>query len=155
MRVREWYSWHFPELIKIVSENATYAKLVLFIGNKTTLSDDKLHDLAAVVNDDESVAQSIIDAARVSMGRDISETDLENVLDFAKRAVSLAGYRKSLHAYLVSKMSVVAPNLATLIGEMVGARLISKAGSLTNLSKYPASTVQILGAEKVRLLPLL
>ncbi|KAJ9659789.1 Nucleolar protein 56 [Coniosporium apollinis] len=148
MRVREWYSWHFPELIKIVSENATYAKLVLFIGNKTTLSDDKLHDLAAVVNDDESVAQSIIDAARVSMGRDISETDLENVLDFAKRAVSLAGYRKSLHAYLVSKMGVVAPNLATLIGEMVGARLISKAGSLTNLSKYPASTVQILGAEK-------
>jgi len=30
----------------------------------------------------------------------------------------------------------------------VGARLISHAGSLTNLAKYPASTVQILGAEK-------
>jgi len=50
--------------------------------------------------------------------------------------------------YLISKMGVVAPNLAALIGEVVGARLISKAGSLTNLSKYPASTVQILGAEK-------
>jgi nucleolar protein 56 len=43
---------------------------------------------------------------------------------------------------------VVAPNLAALLGEIVGARLISHAGSLTNLSKYPASTVQILGAEK-------
>jgi nucleolar protein 56 len=45
-------------------------------------------------------------------------------------------------------MGDVAPNLAALIGEMVGARLISHAGSLTNLAKYPASTVQILGAEK-------
>jgi hypothetical protein len=35
-----------------------------------------------------------------------------------------------------------------LSGEVIGARLISHAGSLTNLAKYPASTVQILGAEK-------
>jgi len=45
-------------------------------------------------------------------------------------------------------MNSVAPNLAALIGDVVGARLISHAGSLTNLAKYPASTVQILGAEK-------
>ena len=45
-------------------------------------------------------------------------------------------------------MSVVAPNLGTLVGEMVAARLISKAGSLVSLAKCPASTVQILGAEK-------
>jgi len=45
-------------------------------------------------------------------------------------------------------VAAVAPNLSALIGEMVGARLISHAGSLTNLAKYPASTVQILGAEK-------
>lgn len=47
-------------------------------------------------------------------------------------------------------MGIVAPNLAALIGDTVGARLISKAGSLTSLAKCPASTVQILGAEKVR-----
>jgi len=50
--------------------------------------------------------------------------------------------------YLRNKMEAVAPNLASLIGDTVGARLISHAGSLTNLAKYPASTVQILGAEK-------
>merc|ERR1712150_203899 len=50
--------------------------------------------------------------------------------------------------YLKDKMHNVAPNLAALIGEQVGARLISHAGSLTNLAKYPASTVQVLGAEK-------
>ncbi|MCJ1386593.1 snoRNP complex protein nop56 [Xylographa soralifera] len=148
MRVREWYSWHFPELIRIVSENHQYAKLALFIGDKKRLSDNDLHELAAQVNDDAEIAQNIIDAARVSMGQDISDTDMENVTTFASRVVSLANYRKSLHTYLVSKMGIVAPNLAALIGEIVGARLISHAGSLTSLSKYPASTVQILGAEK-------
>lgn len=148
MRIREWYSWHFPELIRIVSDNHSYAKLALFIGDKKRLSDDDLHDLAAQVNDDAGIAQSIIDVARVSMGQDISDADMENVTTFASRVVGLANYRKSLHSYLISKMSIVAPNLAALIGEIVGARLISHAGSLTSLSKYPASTVQILGAEK-------
>lgn len=45
-------------------------------------------------------------------------------------------------------MNSVAPNLTSLLGETVAARLISHAGSLTNLAKFPASTVQILGAEK-------
>lgn len=148
MRVREWYGWHFPELIRIVSDNHTYAKLALFIGNKSRLTDEDLHAVAVLVNDDGEVAQAIIDTAKISMGADISPTDMENVTHFAKRVVSLTEYRKSLYNYLVHKMSIVAPNLAALIGETVGARLISHAGSLTNLSKYPASTVQILGAEK-------
>lgn len=148
MRVREWYSWHFPELVKIVSENQKYAKVALFVKDKRTLTEDSLHDLAAEVDDDEDIARSIIEAAKTSMGQEISASDMENVVLFAQRVVSLTNYRKSLHSYLVSKMGVVAPNLAALIGEIVGARLISHAGSLTNLSKYPASTVQILGAEK-------
>ncbi|RMD43040.1 hypothetical protein DV735_g2094, partial [Chaetothyriales sp. CBS 134920] len=148
MRVREWYSWHFPELVKIVSENHKYAKVALFVQDKKSLSEDRLHDLAAIVDDDQGIAQAVIDAAKTSMGQELSVADMENVTLFAQRVISLADYRKTLHAYLVSKMGVVAPNLAALIGEIVGARLISHAGSLTNLSKYPASTVQILGAEK-------
>jgi len=148
MRVREWYSWHFPELSKIVSDNLTYSRLVVFIGDKGSLTETMLHDLAALVSDDETTARSIIDAARVSMGRDISKGDIEHIQNFAKRAIKLAETRKSLQDYLSSKMSNVAPNLATLIGDTVGARLIAKAGSLANLSKYAASTVQILGAEK-------
>merc|ERR1712137_725180 len=62
--------------------------------------------------------------------------------------IKLAEMRKSLHDYVKNKMDLVAPNLAALIGEIIGARLISHAGSLINLAKYPASTVQILGAEK-------
>lgn len=82
------------------------------------------------------------------MGTDISQIDMTNVLSFTDRVISLTEYRKSLYGYLTSKMHAIAPNLSALIGEMVGARLISHAGSLTNLAKYPASTVQILGAEK-------
>ncbi|MDI1485083.1 MAG: Nucleolar protein 56 [Ramalina farinacea] len=148
MRVREWYGWHFPELIRIVSENHQYAKMALFIGDKKRLNDRDLDALTAQCNDDAAIAQSILDAAKVSMGQDLSETDLENVMTFSKRVVSLAVYRKALYDYLVGKMGVVAPNLAALLGEVIAARLISHAGSLTNLSKYPASTVQILGAEK-------
>ena len=148
MRVREWYSWHFPELIRIVSDNHQYARLVLVIGDKKRLSDQDMPDLTAQCNDDKEIAQSIIDAAKMSMGQDLADTDMENVTTFAKKVVNLSAYRKTLHIYLVDKMGIVAPNLAALLGDIIGARLISHAGSLTSLSKCPASTVQILGAEK-------
>merc|ERR1712168_1401354 len=74
--------------------------------------------------------------------------DLVNIESFAVRVVGLAEYRKKLHTYLLQKMNNIAPSSSALIGEQVGARLIAHAGSLTNLAKYPASTLQILGAEK-------
>merc|ERR1711935_396942 len=79
---------------------------------------------------------------------DIAPMDLLNIDMFASRVIGLADYRKELATYLRNKMEIVAPNLSTLIGDTVAARLIAKAGSLTNLAKAPASTVQILGAEK-------
>ncbi|XP_048875261.1 nucleolar protein 56 isoform X1 [Brienomyrus brachyistius] len=147
MRVREWYGYHFPELIKIVSDNTTYCRLARLIGNRKELSEESLAALEEVVMD-SAKAQAILDASRSSMGMDISPIDLINIESFSSRVVSLAEYRLELQEYLRSKMGQVAPNLAALIGEVVGARLISHAGSLTNLAKYPASTVQILGAEK-------
>uniref|UniRef100_A0A1B6L8B7 Nucleolar protein 56 n=1 Tax=Graphocephala atropunctata TaxID=36148 RepID=A0A1B6L8B7_9HEMI len=147
MRIREWYSYHFPELVKIVPENYMYARVAQFIKNRKELNEDKLEGLEELVMD-SAKAQTILDAARSSMGMDISPIDLMNIETFARRVVSLSDYRKQLTGYLHNKMEGVAPNLAQLIGDQVGARLIAHAGSLTNLAKYPASTVQILGAEK-------
>ena len=147
MRIREWYSYHFPELIKIVPENALYARVVKLIKNRKELSQDLFEKLEEVLMD-SARAQAIIDASKSSMGMDISPIDLLNIETFASRVIGLTDYRKELSAYLQSKMGLVAPNLSTLIGDVVGARLISHAGSLTNLAKAPASTVQILGAEK-------
>ncbi|XP_005187804.2 nucleolar protein 56 [Musca domestica] len=147
MRIREWYSYHFPELVKIVPDNYIYAKAAKFIKDRKTLTQDKLEELEEIVMD-SAKAQAIIDAAKMSMGMDISIVDLMNIELFAERVVKLSEYRKKLSTYLHNKMQCVAPNLQSLIGDQVGARLISHAGSLTNLAKYPASTVQILGAEK-------
>lgn len=147
MRIREWYSWHFPELVKVVPDNIQYARAVGIIGNKANISEELLPKLEAVLLEEDK-AKDVLDAARKSMGSDVSDVDLININMFASRVVQLAEYRASLHSYLISKMGAVAPNLAALIGEQVGARLISHAGSLTSLAKYPASTVQILGAEK-------
>ncbi|KAL8206441.1 UNVERIFIED_CONTAM: snoRNP complex protein nop56 [Gekko kuhli] len=147
MRVREWYGYHFPELIKIVSDNYTYCRLAKLIRNRKELSEESLEGLEEIVMD-SAKAQAILEASRSSMGMDISPIDLINIERFSSRVISLSEYRKGLQEYLRSKMSQVAPSLSALIGEVVGARLISHAGSLTNLAKYPASTVQILGAEK-------
>ncbi|CAE6459467.1 unnamed protein product, partial [Rhizoctonia solani] len=148
MRTREWYGWHFPELARLVPDSLQYAKCARLIGSKESLTENHIPELAAILDDDETRAKNVLDAARTSMGHDIAEIDLINISTFTDRVIELAEYRKSLTGYLTEKMNLVAPSLTSLIGERVGARLISHAGSLTNLSKYPASTVQILGAEK-------
>jgi len=83
-----------------------------------------------------------------SMGTDISELDLLLMKKLCDEIIEMADYRGQLHEYLKNRMHALAPNLTILLGELIGARLISKAGSLIQLAKHPASTVQILGAEK-------
>jgi len=162
MRVREWYSWHFPELKDVVKDNIMFARAAAYIQDKKTIctpstgkSDgdddeekaDKLPGLIEIIGD-EDTAKAVQAAAKTSMGMECSAIDMMNIVNFTQRMVKLAEFRKNLSNYLTEKMSIVAPNLSALIGDTVGARLISKAGSLTNLAKAPASTVQILGAEK-------
>jgi len=149
MRVKEWYGWHFPELAKLIPEVKTYVSLVNHIKSKSNLKDEANYDgIVEVLDRDEDLAKSVIQASKISMGAELSAVDMVNVSSFASRVVSLVEYRQKLTEYLQNRMNAVAPNLTALIGETVGARLISKAGSLTNLAKAPASTVQILGAEK-------
>jgi nucleolar protein 56 len=124
-----------------------YSRVVHLIKNRKELDESKLEELEEIIGD-SAKAQAVIDASKSSMGMDISPIDLINIESFASRVIKLAEYRKSLFTYLQSKMNSVAPNLTGLLGETVAARLISHAGSLTNLAKFPASTVQILGAEK-------
>jgi nucleolar protein 56 len=146
MRLREWYSWHFPEL-KIVKDNAVFAKLLLLIKDRSQLSDNNF-DAINEITKDEDLTKDIIRGAKSSMGFETTEYDMINIELFANKVVSLTEYRNDLFHYLQNKMHECAPNLTCLLGEQVGARLISHAGSLINLSKFPASTVQILGAEK-------
>lgn len=147
MRVREWYAWHFPELAKIVTDNMAYCKVSRVVRVRDNFDQSRVEELSVACGSDE-VAEEVIKALKMSMGQDIVEMDMQNIDRFAGEVVALYSMRKTLHEYLKAKMDLVAPNLSALIGEIIGARLISHAGSLINLAKYPASTVQILGAEK-------
>jgi len=158
MRVREWYSWHFPELKDVVKDNIMFARAAAYIGEKKSIctgkkdedEDEEMNKLPGLIEilGDEDTAKAVQAAAKTSMGMECSAVDMVNIVNFTQRMVKLAEFRKNLSNYLTEKMAVVAPNLSALIGDTVAARLISKAGSLTNLAKAPASTVQILGAEK-------
>ncbi|VDN26600.1 unnamed protein product [Dibothriocephalus latus] len=147
MRIKEWFSYHFPELMKIVPESANYIKLVNLLRSREETTEDRLQEIEDIIQDREK-AKAIVEAARTSMGFDVTDQDIENLKLFTDRIKSFLERRTKAYDYLVSKLSGVAPNLNTLIGSQVAARLISHAGSLTNLAKFPASTIQILGAEK-------
>jgi len=74
--------------------------------------------------------------------------DMKYIKDLAEQVIEISEYRDELNSYIKNRMNAIAPNLTILVGELVGARLIAHAGSLINLAKHPASTIQILGAEK-------
>merc|ERR1711988_1376735 len=143
MRIKEWYGWHFPEMQKIVVDNTMYAKTVLELGMIKNAKEADLSDILP-----EEMESELKAAAMLSMGIEISDEDLENINALCHQTVKLTEYRTELYDYLKNRMAAIAPNLTVLVGELVGARLISHAGSLMNLAKQPASTVQILGAEK-------
>merc|ERR1712025_1140378 len=103
-------------------------------------------DLSDVLPED--IETRVKEAAEISMGTEISDIDMFNIKHLCDQVMEIQEYRGQLYEYLKNRMIAVAPNLTAVVGELVGARLISHAGSLMNLAKHPASTVQILGAEK-------
>ncbi len=143
MRVKEWYGWHFPEMARIINDNLAYSRVILNMGMR---SNAVRADLAQILPEEIEVA--VKSAAEISMGTEITNEDLENIQALAEQVVSFTEYRSQLSSYLSARMMAIAPNLTALVGDLVGARLIAHAGSLMNLAKSPASTIQILGAEK-------
>jgi nucleolar protein 58 len=143
MRAKEWFGWHFPEMTKIVVDNGQYCKLVVAMQTRFNAKEADFTDIV-----DEELAEKVREAAIVSMGTEISDDDVANISRLCDEVVKSLQYREQLAAYLTSRMNAIAPNLTTMVGETIGARLIQKAGSLLSLAKYPSSTVQILGAEK-------
>ncbi|CAM1294890.1 NOP58 (predicted), partial [Pycnogonum litorale] len=143
MRCREWYGWHFPELGKVITDNAAYVKTVKTVGMRTNFANA---DLSEIVPED--IEAKCKEVAEISMGVEIADEDMSNIVELCDQVIEMTLYREQLYEYLRSRMMAIAPNLSVLVGDLVGARLISHAGSLLNLAKHPASTVQILGAEK-------
>jgi len=136
----EWYAVYFPELR--VSEPATFAKLVQAISRE----DLKAADISSIVG--EQKAQELEAKAKTSIGAKLSKEDLAQMTKLARKLEELYAYRASLEEYQAALAQEIAPNLSILAGPDLAAKLIAKAGSLRKLALMPASTVQVIGAEK-------
>ncbi len=143
-RLREWYSVHFPELDDLVRDHITYARIVAELGDRELITVESLKKLGI----SEHRAERIAKVARESIGAELSEFDIKPIQTLANIMLELSKLRERLTEYTGQVMREVAPNITELVGPLLGARLISLAGSLENLAKMPASTIQVLGAEK-------
>ncbi len=124
-RVREWYGLHFPELAKMVDDR-TYLELIAKHGRRDRLPID----------------------AQESVGAELGEAEERELMGMAALAQTLAGRRAELEAYVERTVRGLAPNVSTLAGPMIAARLVTQAGSVEGLARYPAGTIQLLGAER-------
>ncbi len=143
-RLREWYSLHFPELDDAVREHEDYVKIVAELGHRENLSTENLAKLGF----SQQKSQEIAGLASKSMGADYPDFDIEPMKILARITLELYKLRRDLADYISQVMKEVAPNVTSLVGALLGARLISLAGSLKDLAFLPASTIQVLGAEK-------
>ena len=132
-RIRDWYTIYFPEM-DTISNNETYVKLIAESENR--------EDILEKFNEhfDEDIDYS--------SGADIEENDLNMLKSFAESIYSLQKSRRELETYIDTKMEEIAPNLRDLVGATLGAKLIAHIGSIKRLATYPASVIQIMGAEK-------
>jgi len=124
MRVKEWYGWHFPELGRVVVDNIAFAKVVKAMGFRDNAAET---DFSSILP--EELEAEVKELAEISMGTEISDEDIHSISYLCDQVISLSEYRTQLYEYLKNRMNAIAPNLTCMVGELVGARLISHAGS--------------------------
>jgi len=143
-RIREWYGLHIPELDRLIDKHETYCRLVADLGNRRNFTKENLEKEGLPKDRIGTIAE----AASRSKGAEISDEDLEWIRSFSRDVLELFKFRERAEEYVDSVMKNVAPNMSAILGSVLAARLISIAGGLENLAKMPASTLQVLGAEK-------
>jgi len=142
--LREWYSLHFPELGEQVGDHERYLRLLVSLGRREEFREERLVELGLSPQEARKVSAS----AGSSLGAGMGEEDLEMLREAGRVVLELLSLRRRLAEYLDRRMEEVAPNLRAVVGGLLGARLLSLAGGLERLARMPASTIQVLGAEK-------
>jgi len=143
-RASEWYGLHFPELTQMMQDNVALCRMISEVGTRDGFSAENLAERGLT----DKKVEAILDAAGRSKGGEVSGADMNRVKALASLAVTLSGERDKLNSYVEDAMKRIAPNVSEVAGYTIGARLMAKAGGLDRLAILPASTIQILGAEK-------
>ncbi len=128
-RLREWYELYNPEFSHSVADSKTFAEIILKKSKKDLLKEIKLSE-------------------EETMGADIANDDVKPILDIAKKLIEIFNETEVQEKYLEKLMQKRCPNLNAVCGSLIGAKLIEISGSLESLANSPASTIQLLGAEK-------
>lgn len=128
-RLREWFSLTFPELDKDVYNHEKYAELIAGKSRKELLKELKIKE-------------------KESMGKELSKEDYTQIQGLAKQVIELYTLRSSHEEYLDNIMKEYCPNFHAIAGTNIGAKLFEHGKSLKRLACLPASTIQLLGAEK-------
>ncbi len=126
-RLREWFALYLPEYEHTMNNQEIFVQSVI---NKSKL------DLMKELNIKET------------MGSDLDKTHVQEIRLLAERVSSLQLLRKEHEDYLEKIMKKYCPNVLELAGTTIGAKLLELAKGLKRLAMLPASTIQLLGAEK-------
>ncbi|MBT4350887.1 Pre-mRNA processing ribonucleoprotein, partial [archaeon] len=121
-----WYSYYFPEASEFIPDNELFLKYV-HMKKKDAMKEFGI---------------------KKSMGPDKEQSFVEPMQSLAKEIKSLYKQREEKEIYLGTLMDRICPNVKAIAGTLIGAKLLSIAGSLRKLMLFPASTVQLLGAEE-------
>ncbi|MHA1465080.1 MAG: C/D box methylation guide ribonucleoprotein complex aNOP56 subunit, partial [Candidatus Heimdallarchaeaceae archaeon] len=143
-RISEWYGVHFPEIMREVQNHLTLCRIITTIGTKDNFTEENVK-LFGFSNEK---SKRIVNLARRSMGAEFTENDLHPLQDLSLRIIDLYKEREKLDAWIDREISRIAPNMKAIVGAPIAARLIALAGGLRELAMKPASTIQLLGAEK-------
>lgn len=143
-RMREWYGLHYPELDNLVQSQVAHAEIISRAGSRDKITKEILESVGM----QDKKVEIIIDGAKRSRGGDMTPENLAIVKKLADQVILQSDLRRILSDHIEAAMEVVAPNVKELLTAAVGARIIAKAGSLARLAVLPASTIQVLGAEK-------
>ncbi|KAF8819461.1 snoRna binding domain-containing protein [Cardiosporidium cionae] len=147
--IRDIFSKRFPELESIVYSPLEFIAVVQRIQNETDLTHIDLSDLLP-----NTIIMAVTVAASMTTGSPLPPTELEKALGAAKEAMHLAECRKEILLYLESRMNLLAPNLTSLLGSALAARLVTHAGGLLSLARMPAQNImsafyiQLIGSSK-------
>jgi len=141
-RLSEWYGIYFPE-VKI-SNPKTLADLAMVLNTKGDISKEKINSVLK----DEQKSESIYGKATSTMGREMNADEKKAIMGFAKLSGQMHDTLLELESYIKTASTSIMPNATYLTDEKIAAELLSKAGSLERLATMPASTIQLLGAEK-------
>lgn len=128
-RLREWYAYYNPEGEQAIDDNERFCRVIIEKPKELLLKEVRM-------------------PKEKSMGADLKQEDVEQIKQLSTHVISLYDLRAQTEVYIETLMKKVCPNVLYLAGALIGAKLLALAGSLKALSEFPASTVQLLGAEK-------